>query len=995
MSSPNQTTSNIEDAFSSNFPDYLSASLDYIPASSGKTYSSSSNSFGVVLIASPSLSLFHDDPYMKVMHAYYAEKSPILPPIITPPSLMPNPQEFFLREEFSLPKKQGHDQSSSSTSTLHQAFEIGESPSSASEAPAMTQAAIRKLVVDSVATALQIQAATMDNADNANKNLEPRKAPVARKCSYKENSFAHPIGIEKAYKITWVEFKKLLIKKYCPRTEIQKIEDEFYHLTVKGNDLKTYVRRFKELATLCPTMVSDSEKLLEAFIVGLPRSIKGNVTTSKPQTLEEAINIAQRLMDQVTKHTPVQVSSDHKRKFDDRRTFNNNNNYLNTNTNNHYNNYQPQQNRRQEAVKAYATTPAENNSFDIIIGMDWLSKYHAKILCDEKFVHIPIDGETLIIRDLLGLPPILQVEFKIDLIPGAAPVARAPYRLAPSEMQELSNQLQELIDRGFIRPSTTPWGAHEEDQESTFQLLKQKLYEASILALPEGNDDFIVYCDASLQGAVVFALKIWRHYLYGTKCIVFTDHKSLQHILHQKDLNMRTIELFASMLVPQGEGSEHPYKTAFLTGDVRYREAFPTVTRLDAGQDMENITKTSAMPHEALPRVTSLGDGGCFKHRGMDQGEDLLVRDTMIDSDKIADKGSDNTYEMANVLGTLGAANIIASGGLRSVFTTASLSAATASTCVSPAIATASVCFPTAAIFTTTNVETPTIRVTRSSRGVVIGSSSLIFVNIPSISKKDKGKWKMKEPKQPKQDERDYEIARIHAERELEMMIAELDMRNEMVTKYLSEYEQVEAGLSHDEKVELIDELLMYQRHLAQIKKYQAQQNKPAKKTERRNFYMSILRSNAGWKAKDFKRMTFEQIEEKFIPVWEKMQDFVPINSKLKSERLKRPGIQLDKERFKGLKTTEASGIEPTQEQQSEEPKEISEEELKKMMELVPVEELYIKALQVKYPIKDWEIYSEGQRKYWKIIRVGNHTEVYQIFEDMLKKFDREDLDKL
>ncbi|GKF68800.1 putative reverse transcriptase domain-containing protein, partial [Tanacetum coccineum] len=80
------------------------------------------------------------------------------------------------------------------------------------------------------------------------------------------------------------------------------------------------------------------------------------------------------------------------------------------------------------------------------------------------------------------------------------------------------------------------WG---EDQESAFQLLKQKLYETLILALPEGNDDFVIYCDASHQGAVVFALKIWRHYLYGTKCTVFTDHKSLQHIRDQKELNMR------------------------------------------------------------------------------------------------------------------------------------------------------------------------------------------------------------------------------------------------------------------------------------------------------------------------------------------------------------------------------------------------------------------------------------------------------------------------
>nr|GFA72565.1 reverse transcriptase domain-containing protein [Tanacetum cinerariifolium] len=80
------------------------------------------------------------------------------------------------------------------------------------------------------------------------------------------------------------------------------MEDEFYNLTVKGNDLKTYIRRFQELATLCPNMVPNTEKLMEAFIGGLPRSIEGNVTASKPHTLEEAINIAQRLMDQTRKY---------------------------------------------------------------------------------------------------------------------------------------------------------------------------------------------------------------------------------------------------------------------------------------------------------------------------------------------------------------------------------------------------------------------------------------------------------------------------------------------------------------------------------------------------------------------------------------------------------------------------------------------------------------------------------------------------------------------
>ncbi|GKD80543.1 hypothetical protein Tco_1347382, partial [Tanacetum coccineum] len=128
MSSPSHPTSNIEDAFSSNFPNYIPALPDYVPASPGKTYFSfSNNSFGLVPIASPTLSLFYDDPYIKVMHAYYAKESPIPPPTIVHPSsmlsLMFNPQEFFLFEELFPLKKRGRDRSSSSTSSLPQEFE--------------------------------------------------------------------------------------------------------------------------------------------------------------------------------------------------------------------------------------------------------------------------------------------------------------------------------------------------------------------------------------------------------------------------------------------------------------------------------------------------------------------------------------------------------------------------------------------------------------------------------------------------------------------------------------------------------------------------------------------------------------------------------------------------------------------------------------------------------------------------------------------------------
>ncbi|GKG00879.1 hypothetical protein Tco_0302569 [Tanacetum coccineum] len=125
MSSSNHLTFGIEDAFFSNFLNIIPASPDYVPALPGKTYSSSSNSFGVVPIASPTLSLFHNDPYMKVLQAFYAEESPIPPPTIEPPSSMPNPPELYLLEGLLSPKK--HNRSFSSTSTIPQEFKMGES----------------------------------------------------------------------------------------------------------------------------------------------------------------------------------------------------------------------------------------------------------------------------------------------------------------------------------------------------------------------------------------------------------------------------------------------------------------------------------------------------------------------------------------------------------------------------------------------------------------------------------------------------------------------------------------------------------------------------------------------------------------------------------------------------------------------------------------------------------------------------------------------------
>ncbi|GJU67142.1 putative reverse transcriptase domain-containing protein [Tanacetum coccineum] len=288
--------------------------------------------------------------------------------------------------------------------------------------------------------------------------------------------------------------------------------------------------------------------------------------------------------------------------------------------------------------------PVELGSFDVIIGK--------RESFDHHFVHQNSEIFVKMTSDFPGLPPTRQVEFQIDLMPGATPVERAPCRLAPSEMKELLEQLQELSDNGFIRPSSSPWGApvlfvkkkdesfrmcidyqelnkltvknryplpriddlfdqlqgssnkkeHEEHlkailellkkeelyakklweiayerrncltgyyrrfiegfskiakpmtkltqkkvafewgdkQEAAFQTLKNKLCSAPILALPQEAKNFIVYCDASHKGlGAVLMQNEKRHYLYGTKCTVFIDHKSLQHILDQKELNMR------------------------------------------------------------------------------------------------------------------------------------------------------------------------------------------------------------------------------------------------------------------------------------------------------------------------------------------------------------------------------------------------------------------------------------------------------------------------
>nr|GEV05250.1 reverse transcriptase domain-containing protein [Tanacetum cinerariifolium] len=234
----------------------------------------------------------------------------LLPSPVLSQSPIFDSQNFFSPKEISQPKDVETPvessipvSSSSSVDLLHRL--------------AMTEAAIWQLITEGVIAVQEAQAAAMANADNPNRNPVPRQnsckgavdlirwfertESVFSRSNYAEenkvtfatgtltddalswwNEYAQPIGIEQANKITWTELKRLLTNKYCPRTEIKKMEDKFYNLIVKGNDLKTYTRRFQESTILCPNMVPNIEKLMEAFIGGLPRSIKGNDTASKP-----------------------------------------------------------------------------------------------------------------------------------------------------------------------------------------------------------------------------------------------------------------------------------------------------------------------------------------------------------------------------------------------------------------------------------------------------------------------------------------------------------------------------------------------------------------------------------------------------------------------------------------------------------------------------------------------------------------------------------------
>ncbi|GKB29222.1 putative reverse transcriptase domain-containing protein [Tanacetum coccineum] len=402
-------------------------------------------------------------------------------------------------------------------------------------------------VADSVTAALEAQAATMANADNTNRNTGEREAPVARKCSYKEFMSCQPINFKGSKGavglIRWFERTKSVFSrsnctedckvKFATSTLTKealswwnsfaqpiRIEEAFDKEVITEDrkpsglmlslQLKTIGHLTKNYRNKGPATGSN---LLLVKVICHACGEKGHYANQcRKTTNNNAQGRAYMLRDRNAHQDPNVVTGMFLLNQHLARVLFNSGadksfvsiflasmlNILPITMDTFYNIEMTDGNLVSTNTVIQGATltllnqpfkidlmPIKLGSFDVVIGMDWLSKYHARIICDKKVIHILINGETLIIRvmekksdekrledilvvrefpevfpeDLPGLPPVRQVEFQIDLIPVAAPVALAPYRLAPSEMQELSNQLQELADRGFIRPSTSPWGA--------------------------------------------------------------------------------------------------------------------------------------------------------------------------------------------------------------------------------------------------------------------------------------------------------------------------------------------------------------------------------------------------------------------------------------------------------------------------------------------------------------------------------------------------------
>nr|GFA93707.1 hypothetical protein [Tanacetum cinerariifolium] len=398
---------------------------------------------------------------------------------------------------------------------------------------------------------------------------------------------------------------------------------------------------------------------------------------------------------------------------------------------------------------------------------------------------------------------------------------------------------------------------------------------------------------------------------------------------------------------------------ASLLKDGSQGEACPTDSGFIVDQDRANIAKSSTLPHDSAPRVTSpAADEGSMQqtfneltalctslqrqhsemiakfeaqeleiNRLKDKvklledregvaaersGDDALIKGRNLDEgEAAAERVSDDTEEMITILTSMDAATVLASGVT--------------------GVPTSSGSIPTA--------SPPAAEVPTSSD--VVPTASLVFATATvkvqeqidaQVSRELEEQLEREDQRMSEKITRDAEVARIHVEEELQSMIDGLDRSNETIAKYLQEYQQFASDLPLERRIVLISDLVRYQDNYAMVYKLQTQQRKPWSKNKKRDYYMAVIRSNLGWKVKDFRGMSFEEIEAKFTIVWKQLEDFIPMGSKEETERLKRKGLSLEQESAKKLKSSD----EVFEEVKSLD--EVPKEKVKEMIQLVPME---------------------------------------------------------
>nr|GEX74328.1 ribonuclease H-like domain-containing protein [Tanacetum cinerariifolium] len=364
--------------------------------------------------------------------------------------------------------------------------------------------------------------------------------------------------------------------------------------------------------------------------------------------------------------------------------------------------------------------------------------------------------------------------------------------------------------------------------------------------------------------------------------------------------------------------------------DASQGEACPTDSGFIADQDMATIAKSFTLPYDLAPRVTSYAaDEGKLLAKFQAQEVEInrlkervrLLEDregvaaersrddapikgrNMDEEEAVAERVSDDAEEMATVLTSIDAATVLA-GGVAD-------------------IPTGSGSIPTAA-------EVPT-------GSDVVPTSSPVFATATVVTpyRRRKGKEVMVESETPKkqkvQEQIDAQVAR-----ELEEQLEREDQRMSEQIARDAEVARIHfaSELPLERRIELISDLVRYQDNYAKVHKFQSQQRKPWTKKQKRDYYMAVIRSNLCWKVKDFRGMTFEEVEVKFNSVWKQIEDFIPMGSKEEAERLKRKGLSMEQESAKKFKPSD----EVPEEVKS--PDEVPEEKVKEMMQLVPIEEV-------------------------------------------------------